>query len=218
MTLGQLAKRLRREATANPKKAALLGLALAVAVYFWAPLVWGWLPSSRKSAGKMEDPAKQGRPYASSGGIASRNDVKAAESPAAPVLEKWPWDQLLAGIAVDGRMKPAGPSSQGRDPFAGAGGKRERDSRDDELPAATPEALGLVLTGTVVGPRSRAVLAGTTVKLGAIVECDVRGQAVRFQLVEVHPRWVVLERDGIRYPLKIADPDAARIELVHTTP
>ena len=41
MNLNKLARQLRREAMANPKKAAVLGLLLLVALYFWGPLVWG---------------------------------------------------------------------------------------------------------------------------------------------------------------------------------
>ena len=43
MSLERFAKRLRREVIANPKKAAILGIMLLVAIYFWTPLVMGWM-------------------------------------------------------------------------------------------------------------------------------------------------------------------------------
>ena len=39
----RLGKQLRREIKAHPGKATLLALLLAVGVYYWAPVVHGWL-------------------------------------------------------------------------------------------------------------------------------------------------------------------------------
>src|SRR6266576_3193818 len=43
VNLEKLAKQLRRDLAANPKKAAALGLMVLVALYFWGPLAWKWV-------------------------------------------------------------------------------------------------------------------------------------------------------------------------------
>ena len=50
MKLDKLVKQIGRDAAANPKKAALLGVMAVLALYFWAPLLVGWFsPSKRKT-------------------------------------------------------------------------------------------------------------------------------------------------------------------------
>lgn len=211
MTFNQLARRLRREATANPKKAALLGVALVVAVYFWTPLVSGWLFKKAPPApGRASPVAGKADPSASLNGSVAKASATAVPT-ASPAVHR-SWNQLAAWIASDARMKPIGPLSAERDPFD-AGKHKKGQGWDDEPPEATPESLGMVLTGTVVGPRSCAVLGGRSVEVGAMVEYGKGGQVYRFQLVEVHPRRVVLERAGIRYSLAIASSRTTRIEL-----
>ncbi|MBW8884592.1 MAG: hypothetical protein JF612_07410, partial [Planctomycetia bacterium] len=46
VNLEKLAKQLRRDTAANPKKAAALGLMILVALYFWGPLAWKWFSAS----------------------------------------------------------------------------------------------------------------------------------------------------------------------------
>ena len=43
MKLDKLARQLRRDVAASPKKAVALGLMVLVALYFWAPMVWKWI-------------------------------------------------------------------------------------------------------------------------------------------------------------------------------
>ena len=42
-TKNNLVKRLRREITASPKKAAVLGISFVIAIWFWAPLIGKWI-------------------------------------------------------------------------------------------------------------------------------------------------------------------------------
>jgi hypothetical protein len=48
--LDKLVKQLRRDATANPKKTALLGVMALVALYFWGPLLWKGVVAEKGNA------------------------------------------------------------------------------------------------------------------------------------------------------------------------
>ena len=43
VNIQNLSKQLNHEITANPKKAIFLGILMAVGLYFWVPLLWGWV-------------------------------------------------------------------------------------------------------------------------------------------------------------------------------
>ena len=96
--IGNIAKQLRREATANPKKASVLGLLAVVALWFWAPLVWGWIFASEDEEGvKATQPTAQSaptggtpRPRTPTGGSPeSGTAAKKEETP------RHPWQQLV---------------------------------------------------------------------------------------------------------------------------
>ena len=93
MKLDKLAKRLGRDLAANPKKAAALGVMALVALYFRAPLVWGWFSQGeRKGAG------------AGAAELILKDDP---EEPAAQTkrrASKFRWEKVRQAIAQDGRM------------------------------------------------------------------------------------------------------------------
>ena len=64
MRLDKLGKKLRREIAASPKKAALLGLITVAALYFWAPLVLGWLGKDKATPSAEPTPAAAAEPSA----------------------------------------------------------------------------------------------------------------------------------------------------------
>ena len=107
--LDKLAKQARRDLLANPKKAALLGLMLLVAAYFWGPLLWKWLvPASGSKGGKggqtaliMEDDPAEAAPQAKPG-----------------ALRPFRWEKVRQQIRSDRFMVPASFEKHWPDPFA----------------------------------------------------------------------------------------------------
>src|SRR5437762_3182183 len=96
--------RLRREIAANPKKAGILGLLLAVAIWFWIPLVAKWFI-------KPEMDVKDGLPTpnvaAPSPAVAGSGTVAVARGTTDTALSlKYklpvhPWRRLVAWIEQD---------------------------------------------------------------------------------------------------------------------
>jgi len=83
-----------------------------------------------------------------------------------------------------------------------------------KMPAITPSAAGLVLSGTIIGPDRRvARIGGKTYTLGQIIdvvkpkEKDGEGATISFQLIDIQPRRAILEADGNRYELTIPEPE-----------
>ena len=87
--LHKLAKQARRDLLANPKKAAILGLMLLVALYFWGPLLWKWFaPAGGKKGSKdqagliLEDDPAQAADKAKTGVAAAGTQQRRSRSPA----------------------------------------------------------------------------------------------------------------------------------------
>jgi len=232
--LRKVVKQLRREFVADPKKGVVLGLLGVVALWFWAPMVSGWLAPKESTA----DVAAVVATTESGEAVATG---KTAES-------QHNWEELVEWIENDPQMSPAelrrretfaniwrwwplsDPASQPRDPFqipqsltAQTQPENEAEAESEQENEAaiavgdvTPQGLGLLLSGTLVG-RDRAVarIGGKTYRAGNTVAVTKDGQQIVFELVEVHPRRIVLQRDGEQYELSIAGPgDSGQIELV----
>lgn len=199
----RLVKQIRREATRNPKKAGILGLLALVAVYFWAPLLTGWAAPANSGATPAPDSAEAGQPMPGPEGVAA---------PAAAAPATYAWEQLVEWRKQDPLATVAESLPGRRDPFRAAQVKVvkaeaevEKEKQQEALLALlTPETLGLKLASTVIGPERRvALINGKTHLEGQMVTCRKDGQEIAFQLVEVHPRHVVLEREGRRFELTI---------------
>jgi len=205
---------LRREATANPKKAAILGLMALVAIYFWAPLVLKWT-AKEKAVAKVDTPA------ASTGAvpIAALPTAEAAPTEA-PRPKCPPWQQVVQWIQSDSRTASAPPLSNTRDPFqkpktAAAETKVAEEGRP-KPPVLTPAGVGLVLTGTIIGPQRRiARISGKSYNEGQTIEVIKDKLRVTFTLLEVHDRRAVLESQGERFDLVIPEPSkSSKMELL----
>ena len=111
VNLEKLGKGLRREVATNPKKAALLGLAVIVAVYFWIPLVWGWIGKTTRTRLRRDGAAPDG---AATGSAAAA----AAEPPAKPAKPDRPsWQQIIHWMHNDPQTMTAPSLTKTRDPF-----------------------------------------------------------------------------------------------------
>jgi hypothetical protein len=210
--VNHLVKRLRREVLANPKKGALLGLMVLVGVYFWAPLVAGWL------GGKPSRPAPAGAATTAPAmpGLTQSTSPKAGEKPAV----EQPWYMLGEWMDRDPRRQPVGPQGGQRDPFCRVKEKevvkKDPEKREPEKKPVTVASLAIKLGGTVLGGgRKVALLNGKTYREGDDVKLTRDGQTIVLKLVEIHAQSVVLIRDDRRLELKMPpSPLAGAIEVV----
>jgi hypothetical protein len=230
VNLGRLAKTIRREAKANPKKAAILGLLLVVAIYFWAPLVAGWC-----SKGSAESPVAtlpgEKPPFeppagaTSAGLITMAVPIDAAPKPT-DAARQHSWQNLVQWMEQDPRMVAAGLPLANRDPFLAPHAERPmpqpKESHAHAEPELTPQNLNFVLSGTVVGAgRHVARINGKSYEQGKPIELSAKDgkQHWTFTLAEVDARRVVLERQGKRYEVKLEPGNhAGTIELLGNVP
>jgi hypothetical protein len=230
MSLNKLVRQLRGEARANPKKAAILGVLGLVALYFWGPLVWGRVAPEQASGGP---PGTDGhRPEV--GRLVPEADANAAPFPSTASTQPqpsakeeeqacpYPWTQLNEWMRQD-PMTTAEDLTGWRDPFdpiVSAEDMDEHERAQAGAPQVTPESLAVELSGTLIGPRRRvALIGGKAYREGQTVTIDHSGQPVELNLIEVHPRRIVLEWEGNRLDLAIPERNTAgQIELDAQTP
>ncbi|MHB1036963.1 MAG: hypothetical protein ACYC35_19945 [Pirellulales bacterium] len=220
MNLKQLSRQLRRELTANPKKAAVLGLLMVVALYFWGPLVWKWTHSGSAAVAATGPSATPAEAGLAPGNAAVTNAAATNSSEAKPVSRR-PWQELVAWMEGDVRMRPADAATVGRNPFdvskisLAVEAQRKNESKEPPKSEVTPQSVGLVVSSTVVGTaRSTAVINGKAYERGREIKISKDGQDVAFVLTEVHPRRVVLAREGKQFELAIVRPKTGgRIDL-----
>jgi hypothetical protein len=209
--LDKIARQLRRDITASPKKAAALGLMVLVALYFWAPMVWRWLAPSNGNAKTT----------------ASASDVILTDDPVDPAAsakrqrQAFAWEKVRRKMAADPRMTPAMYDIAGTNPFrlddpSGPNGAAKTGPALAQATAVQtdPKNLGLTLTSIAIGPNRRsATISGKNYQEGEIVSVgDKQGQAARgieFRLLRVEFREVELERLGRTYKLELLPPTLA---------
>jgi hypothetical protein len=216
--LDKLAKQARRDLLANPKKAAVLGLMLLVAAYFWGPLLWKWLaPAGGAKGGNsgptaliLEDDPAEAAPQAKPGG-----------------LNPFRWEKVRQLIRSDRLMTPATLQADWPNPFAplpvAAASEPIRgpgSAGAGELPATaaaelTPESIGLRLASVAIGPRRRtATISGDTYVEGEAVTASGKrttaAQSPAFQILRIETGGVELERDGKTWWLLFDQPKLAQ--------
>jgi len=207
VNLAKLKKQLEREAKRNPKQAAVLGLLFAVALWFWAPLVLKWLPIGH--AGAEADMASAAVPTSGTPAITppSSSSTTTTSPAAAPVPATASWKQVAEWIESDHLMTPATGVAAARDPFRTYVDPTAKQA-EIEQPVAkvgiSPSSLGMTVSSIIYGSRRRiAMIDGTPYAEGRRVMKQAAGQTIVFRIVEIHPRHVVLERDGEQYQLHL---------------
>jgi hypothetical protein len=206
--LDKLLKQIQREAAANPKKVALLGLMLLVALYFWAPMTWRWLEGAngKKSVKTLnasliltDDPAE---PAASGKGGSSG---------------KFRWEKVRQSIRSDPHMLTADFDSTWVDPFAPraqpvpvAPSGSAAVGAETTAAVVGPHEAGLSLTSIAIGPRSRsATISGDTYHENQTIVVgskDNSGVKLEFQVVRIDRLSVELERGGRKFVLELTRP------------
>jgi len=184
----------------NPKKAIFLGLMACVALYFWVPLVVGWV--------NKNEPTQTGKcdKVVEAASVQPTTAVKA-------VQDRPPWQQITEWMQNDPRTMVAPPLTTTRNPFqtpkAAAVETKAEELAEVKRPPVTPTTAGLTLTSTIVGPRRRvAQINGKIYSVGQTVEATQEDETtpVSFTLREIHPRRVVLQYDGEQFELTIPEP------------
>jgi len=209
VNVNKLARRFRREALANPKKAAVLGLLVVVALYYWAPLLRGIVSPSKASgdapAAKVDADTE---PEATA-------DVVSAQPPTPPPDKTCPhpWTQLDEWIRQDPTTRAAEHPAGWRDPFTLASARAEAGGREEVQPdqsEVTPTSLGIELSGTLVGSSRRvALVGGKAYREGQTIIIHQHGRPIEFELAEVHLRRIVLARGGKRFDVVIPERETA---------
>jgi hypothetical protein len=215
VNLDKLAKQLRRDLAANPKKAAILGLMVLVALYFWGPLVWTWMKASgSKRSSKLttasliltDDPAEPTTSSRQRGGA------------------KFRWERVRQLTRNDPHMVSAKFDAAWVDPFsrpavaetsATAGGTPKDDAATAAagIAGAEPSDIGIVLGGVMIGPRNRvATINGEACHEGDVIEVtDKMDKSIsrRFRVVKITRQGVELEIGGRTLTLDLKQPKLA---------
>jgi hypothetical protein len=213
VNLDKLTKQLRRDMAANPKKAALLGLMVVVAMYFWGPLVWkfasvaGGKPRSNANLASlilMDDPAdspQQGKTR--SGG-------------------KFRWDKVREIIRQDPHMLPATFDPSWVNPFGKSASEIARSVAAETpvdappaavvAPAVDPKDLGIVLGGVMIGVRTRlATINGEACREGDVfsLKTNDKTATVELRVLKINRHSVQLESGGRVFTLELVSPELA---------
>ncbi|MBX7167604.1 MAG: general secretion pathway protein GspB [Pirellulales bacterium] len=189
-----------RDLKRNPRKALMLGLLAAVALYFWVPLVSGWLGRGGLGASSSTNAM----------GLSNTTET------AAPTDDQptFPWKAVAAAMRECPWSRPLTELSLARDPFAVPAKPVAEPAApvvDLDLQAATtagndPDSLGLYLSGTIVGAGSRtATINGRVYRLGDRVLAQ---DDSLWTVVEIGARYVLLDRRGTVVKIKM-QPSAA---------
>ena len=210
MSSGNLAKRLQREIKASPQKAAVLGVLALVALYFWAPLLLGWVSGGKSPAAAvaLQDPASAAQPLT----IATSDDTGASVGPT--------WQEIDAWIERDLMMKPAAADLLAHNPFHVqtdivqtdelAAVEAAPDEAGQQQQSVTPVEAGLVLTSTITGgKRPVALINGRAYARGSTIRGEGEFGSTTFTLVEVRSKSVVLRQGDKTYEVKISPTELA---------
>ena len=215
MNLDKLTKQFRRDMAANPKKAALLGLMVVVALYFWGPLAWKFLAAAQSKQRSTADMASL---------ILTDDPVDVAQpGKGGRGTSKFRWDKVRQLIRQDARMVSATFDTDWIDPF----GKGSSDMRevvvetppeDPAIAAAAaaaslaiePKDLGIVLGAVMIGPRTRvATINGESCREGDKISITPKGDqtsTIEFRLHRIMRQSVQLEINGRIFTLELTPP------------
>ncbi len=203
MNWQKIQRQLIREATANPKKAAFLGVLCVVCLYFWAPLVWGWVagPKSKGGKSKMSDP--RSIVASPSAQVTPGADTVSAADTETSAFDWQKADQLLS---QDPYAVSLAPSDVGSDPFVAAVLPKREPSEEPAQQVLTPDQLGLTLSSTFLGRDRRvALINGRAYREGQTLK--VAGH--RLRIAEVGRDHVILVGSSVSMRLAIDRPGAA---------
>ena len=182
-----------------------------VAVYFWAPLVAGWVSDDEAGAAKAKAAQKAA--------LAKTKSVTTAKSSTEERdnLRGFEWRKLNEWIDAEPLMTTASLANLERDPFTALEVKKEPEKKDVEVANVDkpqtqhvdPNDIGLVLRSTFVTPHLRKATVNdiTYQEKGVIkVKFGSTGASDTFEYVieKVASGYILLSRNDRRYQVKLA--------------
>jgi hypothetical protein len=206
--LDKLARQFRRDLAANPKKAAALGVMVAVALYCWGPLLWGWAASGRGDEQRVGELASL---------ILTDDPVEATEKARSRSKARFRWETVRPLLAQDPRMASAALEELWLDPFARSAADSAEHSevaaaeaaRATASPgAAAPSAeRPLVLSSIAISARRRsAMISGARYGVGdwiGVTNQDGSTLGEGYRVVNIEPHQVELDRQGQNVVLRL---------------
>lgn len=176
MNLQRIIKQIKNEAKASPVKVGVLSLLLLVALYNWAPMVYGWIADSSgsKSGGSSSSTSVSETSETSepSEAMAVNREVSGREAGRAKKSldsSKATWKQLAQWIDADPLMEPAGWPEGVECPFRVTDvdqASREIDEVGSEMSGGeetsptiqlTPDTVEIIVSTVIIGPEGRLV-------------------------------------------------------------
>jgi hypothetical protein len=217
VNLEKLAKQLRRDTAANPKKAAALGLMILVALYFWGPLAWKWFSASGSKRSAKTSLASL---------ILTDDPVEPSQQTKARGGAKFKWEKARQLIKQDPRMISANFDLGWIDPFGKPAGETKAEHATEKSPEETvgrPAAnaaldageLGLKLEGVLIGSRSRvATINGEPCHEGDMISVSTKKEdkeeTIQLRVVRIRRQAVELDMNGRTLLLELAQPKLQR--------
>jgi hypothetical protein len=224
VNLDKLAKQLRRDLAANPKKSAALGLMVAVALYCWGPLVWDWLHSDE---GKKTDQSQLAHL------ILTDDPLEPADKAKSRSKARFRWEKVRPLLAQDPRMVSATFDEVWIDPFgkpaAAAEDNDESQSASSAVTTAkaaaaevSPADMGLTLSSIAIGSRRRAAtISGERYFVGDEITVNSNNGSLpptKLRVASITPHGVELECNGKTISLRLERSRLANGDAIERAP
>lgn len=205
VSLEKLTNQLRRDIAANPKKAAALGVMIVVALYFWGPLIWGWLPANDKTKPKVDVASL----------ILTDDPADPNQAAKGRSNSQFRWEKVRQLIGEDSQMASATFDAAWIDPFGKPAPARPETAAEATTTAAAtksetapePTAAGLVLGGIMIGPRTKvATINGEACHEGdtlTVTDTVDKSQNLEFRVARINRRQVEVECQGRTFVLEV---------------
>jgi hypothetical protein len=221
--LDKIVKAFRRELTANPMKAGVLGVLLLGGMYFWGPLVWKWVanrgvPAATSAAGNPSQTQEHASGQSDSGQPVPRQ----AEIKETPIA----WQEIRKRRETDPLARSADYRPQWNQIFQVAAvspvSKPSDEVESKKQEELNPRDLGMVLQGVLIGSKSKkAIISGKVycehdlITIGQSTDPtsnNDRQPDIEFRLVKVFRKMVEVERAGRTWRLTLATAEPANMK------
>ena len=202
MNLDNLSKKIRRELARSPKKSAALAVMTLVAVYFWVPIIGGWL--------KKEETAPTPPPTAPEQSVAATSSQPQQQS-----TQRYQWHQIEEWMQADPARKPGELLVDSRHPFVDLVElarleEQEHAKTERSQSELAVENLKLTLTNTIVGGRARrATINGILYAEGDKLRVNPNAQSK--ELIEtdivieaIHKSQVILSQEDYKHTVSLS--------------
>ena len=179
-----------------------------VALYFWVPMVWGWIAPETNARKQVVDASE----------VILEDDPVDPATIAKKTGKVFAWEKVRRKVAADPRMTPALYEVAWSDPFPLVHDDAIAGPAQTALAQAStpvdPAALGMKLTSVAIGAKSRsAIINGEKYREGESIPAEgsdsQTASGVAFRVTHIGFREVELEYQGRTYTLELSRPRLA---------